>query len=415
MTTLTVTPQELDNLLTTPPVALSSPKQGLSSPLLQLLASAGRELTSQFVTEQFYPQGHIVFQENNPGNSMHIIWSGRAVVVKGSFQSPTILGYRSAGDIIGEMALLEDQTRSASIVAVEDMRTLQIQRQDFEKLLTTAPSLCLKILKTLSARLRVSDDARKLSARSETSLIKQLSGLQVEKQKLLELEQLREDTIHLIVHDLRHPISSLMGAVKILEMVLPEEVLEANQQILEIAGLNCDQLQLMVDSLLDLARMESGQSQLELSKVDLTNLIQENINKIHFFASMESITIQASMPQDLPLLTVDIEKIDRVLSNLLNNAIKYTPAGEQIMIDVKVEEDTISTSITDSGHGIPPDEQDRIFDRYVQLSDTETRAGGFGLGLAFCQLAVEAHGGKIWVESGENNKGSKFTFTLPLT
>ena len=410
-----LTPQELENLLTIrPTVTETAGNGGLGSPFLRLLATAGRELLSQLMTEQHYKPGQILFQEGEVGDTMYIIWSGRVAVVKGDWQAPAVLGYRGVGEFIGEMALLESQPRSASVVALENVRALQIRRDDFEKLLNTNPAMGLSILGTLSARLRAADDARKASMRLENQLTQQVSALQTEKQKLLELERLRQDTIDLIVHDLRHPISSIFGAIKILEMVLPEEVLRANQQLLNIANLNCDQLQIMVDSLLDVARMESGDEQLKLSSTNLQQVVMDTIKRVNIVADMENVTLQPIFPDDLPLINADEEKLGRVLVNLVNNAIKYSPSGSQVVITVKVQDDQVITKIIDNGPGIPPKDRKKIFDRFAQLSSGATRSSGFGLGLAFCQLAIEAHGGRIWVESGDEGVGSQFIFSLPL-
>jgi signal transduction histidine kinase len=409
-----LSPEELTNLLAAPSPAAKSADSGLSAPFLNQLATAGRELLSKLMTEQHYLPGQVIFKEGDLGDAMYIIWSGRAAVIKGDFQSPTILGYRGAGDIVGEMALLENQPRSASIVALEELRALRVIRKDLEAMLNSNPSLGLSILSTLSARLRAADDARKDSVRFESQLIKEVSTLKTEKQKMLELEQLRQDTIDLIVHDLRHPISSLFGAIKIMEMVLPEEVLQANQQLLNIANLNCQHLQLMVDSLLDAARIEAGEAQLKLSSTDLAKLISEAVTRASISADMENITIRPAVPETLPEIIMDAEKIDRVLSNLLNNAVKFTPVGGTVMITAEVQQDKLLVNVIDSGPGIPPEDRERIFDRFAQLSGNQPRMGGFGLGLAFCRLAIEAHGGRIWVESGDGGVGSQFKFVLPL-
>jgi signal transduction histidine kinase len=405
--------KDLDRLLNTSSSAIESSDSELGPSFLHLLATAGRQLLSKLLTEHHYEPGHIIFREGDIGDTMYIIWSGRVAIVKGGFQSPTVLGYRGVGEIIGEMALLEDQPRSASVVAMEDLRTLRIRREDFEEWLSQNPSMGLSILGTLSARLRASDDARKASSRAETHLVRQVTDLQSEKQQLLELERLRQDTIDLIVHDLRHPISSLFGAVKILEMVLPEEVLEANQQLLDIANANCDHLQLMVDSLLDVARMESGDAELRLTPTNLSQLINEAVNRTSVFIEMEGINVTTNIPADLPPITADKDKIYRVLSNLVNNAIKYTPNRGEITITSQLKDDFILTSVADTGPGIEPEDRERVFDRFAQLSGENARGSGFGLGLAFCRMTVEAHGGKIWIEAGDNDDGSRFNFTLP--
>ena len=414
MTPERLTRQDLDRLLSTNSSAIESPDSELGPSFLHLLATAGRQLLSKLLTEHHYEPGQIIFREGDIGDTMYIIWSGRVAIVKGSLQSPTVLGYRGVGEIIGEMALLEDQPRSASVIALEDLRTLRIRREDFEEWLSMNPTMGLSILGTLSARLRASDDARKASSRAETQLVRQVTDLQSEKQELLELERLRQETVDLIVHDLRHPISSLFGAVKILEMVLPEEVLEANQQLLDIANANCDHLQLMVDSLLDVARMESGTADLRLTHTNLAQLITESVDRTSVFIEMEGINVTTDLPPDLPQVLADKDRIFRVLSNLVNNAIKYTPTRGDIIITARQEDNFVVTSITDTGPGIDPEDRDRVFDRFAQLSGSSARSGGFGLGLAFCRITVEAHGGKIWVEPAENENGSCFVFTLPL-
>lgn len=412
MAAQTLTSPQLDHLQTAHPSVAEPPGVGLDSPFLHLLATAGRELLSKLMTELHFRQGEVVFKEGELGDAMYIIWSGRVAVVKGDLESATLLGHRGPGEIIGEMALLENQPRSASIVALEDSRLLSIRRDDFETLLTSNPAVGMSILGTLSARLRAADAARDATVHTKDRLIKQVSELQTEKQQLLELQQLRQDTIDLIVHDLRHPISSLLGVVKILEMVLPEEVLQANREILNIANLNCEHMQLMVDSLLDIARMEAGEAQLRLDAVNLQHLIQEVIDKTTIFKEMQNIAIHFSIPAGLPTIVADGEKINRVMANLLNNAIKYTPRGGQIMVAAKSQNGHVQVSVTDTGPGVPPNERERIFDRFAQISGEFLRTG-FGLGLAFCRLTVEAHGGQIWVESGNNDIGSRFVFTLP--
>jgi CRP-like cAMP-binding protein len=197
--------------------------------------------------------GELVFAEGEPGNAMFIIRSGRVVVLKGSLDAPTVLGYRSAGEIIGEMALLENEPRSASVVALEPVRVLSITRSNFEQLIGQNPALGLSILSTLSARLRAADDARKSSSTVENTLSSQVSRLQDEKQQLMELERLRQDTIDLIVHDLRHPISSLFGAIKIDGNVLQKKYsLKINS--LDLPTPTANHLQLMVVSMLDIAK-----------------------------------------------------------------------------------------------------------------------------------------------------------------
>ena len=414
----TLSPQEFERVLNAPsPRTEVAFDGGLGSPFLRLLATAGREQLSRLITEKTYAPGDIIFKEDEIGLAMYIIWSGRVAVVKGGLESPTVLGYRGVGEIIGEMGLLENRPRSATVVALEEVRALSLTRQDFETLLSENPSVGLSILSTLSARLRAADDARKASSRSETQLTRRVSQLQTEKQQLLELERLRQDTIDLIVHDLRHPISSIFGAIKILEMVLPEEVLQDNAQLISIANSNCDHLQVMVESLLDIATMEAGDDDLNRQSIQIEHLVTEAVDQTQAVTDMENITAVTKIPEDLPPVLVDEEKLHRILSNLVNNAIKFTPSGGEISVVVEPVDDMVQISVSDTGPGIPVEDRERIFDRFAQLDGNGPRIGGFGLGLTFCKMAVEAHGGQIWIEDGKGGEngdpGSTFAFTLP--
>jgi len=409
----TLTPQELDQLVDNQPISTELSAGGLDSPFLRQLATAGRDILDELMIEQHVGQGEVVFHEGEMGNAMYIIWSGRAAVIKGELESPIVLGYRGPGEIIGEMALLENRARSASVVALEDMRLLSIRRDDFEKLIQTNPSVGMGILGTLSARLRAADNARNAGWQAEDRLSKRISELQTEKQALLELQQLRQETTDLIVHDLRHPISSLFGIIKLLEMVLPQDVLETNQSLLRLGNSTIEHMQLLVDSLLDIARMESGEVQLELESLDLKEIIEKATNR-PVLPIRDNVTLETAMPASLPLVMADREKLERIMANLVGNAIKYTPGGGQIKVAAGVQNNRVQISITDTGPGIPPEDRERIFERFARIKENTSSRKGFGLGLAFCRLAVEAHDGRIWVEDGDGGVGSRFVFTLPV-
>jgi CRP-like cAMP-binding protein len=161
METQTLRPEQVQRLL----AAQKGPGEahpGLDSPLLRLLGSLSRAQRAQLLSElHFAPGEHIVF-EGDPGEALYLIWSGRVAVYVGDIENPTVLGFREAGEIFGEMALLENQPRSASVVALTDLRLLKISRENFYNLLKSDPKMGMSIMEVLSARLRVSDQARKL-------------------------------------------------------------------------------------------------------------------------------------------------------------------------------------------------------------------------------------------------------------
>jgi signal transduction histidine kinase len=383
--------------------------------LLQLLASIERSQLDQLMSEHYYQPGTIICREGDEGNAMYLIWSGRVAVVKGDFESPTILGYRGPGEIIGEMALLESRPRSATNVALDDVRLLRIDRALFQEWVSSTPAIGMSIMAMLSARLRASDTARRVDSQVGRQLVRQVNRLQSEKEQLLELQSVRQETSDLIVHDLRNPLGVIAGVLNMLEMVLPQEALKDNRQLLDLATAACGRMQRLVDSLLDVAKLDTGEMQLQLVTVALPPLLEDAGKRQHLSMTMRNITLHFDIEDDLPPVTVDVDMLDRVLGNLLDNALKYTPDKGWISIGAHRDSKNILVSVTDTGPGIPPDERERIFERFAQVADgPQPVRRGFGLGLTFCRLAVEAHGGQIWIEPGPDNKGSRFVFTLPV-
>ncbi len=408
-----LTPQELDHLRAAYATS-AEPTAKLNSPVLSLLAAINRELRTQWLVEQQYVPGEIIFKEGDVGDAMYVIRAGQVVVFKGNPTSPIVLGYRGVGEIVGEMALLEDRPRSATVVATEEVGLLKISRKDFQKWLGRNPSLRGNLLKALSARLRAADQIRSDTLLTTESLSRQISNLKTEKQQLLELQRLRQESTELIVHDLRNPLSLVTGVIHMLEMVLPEGILQANQEILELVLINCERMNRLVDALLDIARLESGAPELFLTEVNLPQLVNVVVKRMATLIDSSSISLQLFIPAGLPAVVVDEEKIDRVLANLIDNAVKFTPKGGEITVAAEKQDQHVLVSVANTGPTIPRHDRERIFDRFAQLSETSHQRRGSGLGLAFCRLAIEAHGGHIWVEPGEGDEGNRFVFSLPL-
>ncbi len=407
--------QELDRLLGNRPALLKTSRVMSDWSLLKLLASTDREALTQLMTEQHHVKGEIVFREGDTGDATYIIRAGWVAVVKGDFKLPTVIAYRGVGEMIGEMALLENRPRSASVVALEELRLLRISRENFEKLLSKSPTIDVSLLRMLSSRLRSANDVRTTVSLTEKRLTKQVSKLQTEKQELLELQRLRQETIDLIIHDLRNPLSLISGAINVLELTLPEDILKANQEVFELANGNCEHMKRLVDSLLDVAQIEADEAQLLLTETNLPDLLKKTIDRMTAFMKRDNVSIRANIPADLPTVVIDEEKIDRVVANLIDNAIKYTPHDGLVTIEAELQEKQVLVSVTNTGPTILPEDRERIFERFTQAPRGKPKTRGFGLGLAFCRLAVEAHGGRIWVEPGEGGCGNRFTFSLPLS
>jgi signal transduction histidine kinase len=386
--------------------------QTLDSGTFQALASGGLNLSRS--APVICPPGQVICQEGESGDAMFLIRSGHAAIVKGGFEAPVVLACRGAGEFIGEMALLENLPRSASVVALDEVYLYHVTRDDFQRMLASSTKLDVGMLRKLSSRLRAADDMITTTTHARRSLSSQVDELAAENQQLMELQRLREETTDLVVHDLRNPLHSIMGAVGMLQMILPPAMLQDNRDLFDLVNNNCGRMQRLVDSLLDISRMESGETELALEPTNLAQLIQAAVSRVSPTLQTRGIASNVYMPAHLPPVEIDLDMIDRVIINLLDNAIKFTPGGGQISVAAEPRADHVAVSITDTGCGIPPEQRPHIFERFARGAYDSSRPRGFGLGLTFCKLAVEAHGGQIEVDDGEGGVGCKFIFTLPL-
>ena len=233
-----LTAEQLERLRRAQPESINPTATASDSSFMRILASLEREVLDHLMVEQFYDPGEIVIHEGSPGDAMYLIWSGRLAVLKGDFDAPDVLLYREPGEVIGEMALLEDKARSASVVAIDESRLLRIGRTAFQELLRQKPEISINIMSYLSARLRAAHDLSSVNVQVGRELSYQVSELELENRHLQELQQVRQETSDLIIHDLRAPLGSLHGAIQMLAVTLSAEAVEANRELLNIVDVS---------------------------------------------------------------------------------------------------------------------------------------------------------------------------------
>ena len=226
--------------------------------------------------------------------------------------------------------------------------------------------------------------------------------------QLRRLEKLRDDLTHMVVHDLRNPLSVIFGLLDILDQDAGA-LSHGAKTFLPLARLCAGEMLSMIGSLLDVSKMGAGEMKLQSVPCDLSALTRAVLATTQPQSAHRTVTLEASDAP--PAVTADAGLIRRVLQNLIGNALKHTPAGGDVRIVVTPRGGEVRVDITDHGPGIAPEYQQRIFEKFSQLEEGANNMGT-GLGLTFCKLAVEAHGGRIGVES-EVGRGSTFWFTLP--
>lgn len=214
----------------------------------------------------------------------------------------------------------------------------------------------------------------------------------------------------MIYHDLRSPLGNIVSSLEVLNGMVNDD--EATRSILKIAVSSTDRIQRLVNSLLDINRLESGQAIVSQQYVSPQTLIGTSVDDVKPSATGRHQTIETKIIEPLPNVWVDTDMMRRVLINLLENAIKFSKAETIIEIGAKKDGKSVEFWVQDTGPGVPPLESKRIFEKFARVKGKD-RPSGLGIGLAFCRIAVQAHGGNIWVES-EEGKGSKFIFILPV-
>ncbi len=228
-----------------------------------------------------------------------------------------------------------------------------------------------------------------------------------------ELEQSRHHLTEMIVHDLRGPLTAILSGLTLLKTHIDEgSGSPVVGQALTISERSVQQMLGLVDSLLTMSKLEGGSMKLHLERTDPVLIVRE-IAEIYIAEANKAGIIMQMNLEPVPDVELDREKFARVIGNLIDNALKFTPAGGQINLGLRQLPGHFEFQITDSGPGVPMEYRDRIFDRYAQVPGVSGRRRGTGIGLAFCKLTVEAHGGRIWVDDHQNG-GSAFILRIPL-
>ncbi len=242
-------------------------------------------------------------------------------------------------------------------------------------------------------------------------------------QELRKIDSMKSEFVSVASHELRTPLAAIKNAVQLILSGKTGEINAHQEKFLSMAERNINRLTNILNDLLNLSRIESGKIELKFENTALGEIIEIAASSLRPHADVKSIQIEVEIPESLPTIYGDQEKIEQILTNLIGNAIKFTPNGGKILISAKPlfqgqrggYGDMVAVSVKDSGIGIPAEHLEALFEKFHQVEGSLQRSvNGTGLGLAITKGLVEAHQGKILVES-EVEKGSTFTFTLPVS
>ncbi|RJR28877.1 MAG: hybrid sensor histidine kinase/response regulator [Desulfobacteraceae bacterium] len=234
--------------------------------------------------------------------------------------------------------------------------------------------------------------------------------------KLRELEKAKEGLTHMVIHDLSTPLMAISSIVQL--VLMDKGAFSAKQvQFLQTSLDQCQDLNRQIQSLLDIHRMEEAGLKLQREPAEMADIVKEILSQFSSRAFLKGISLTFELVGQIPAVSLDQNLIGRVVSNLLSNALRYTPTGGSIQgsVDFKSEQRLLRITIRDTGPGLDPEYHERVFDKFEQVSMKKAGVivGMSGVGLTFCKMAVDAHGGRIWVESEGKGKGCVFNVEIP--
>jgi len=343
-------------------------------------------------------QGHDVQTAGSGFDAMRILGEAAFDLVLLDIMMPEMDGY----EVLGRMKA-DERLQHVPVIMISALNELQSVVRCIE---AGAEDYLTKPFNPTLLKARIGACLEKKRGRDRESAL--FEQLQNNYERLQELERQRDDMRNMIVHDLRTPLTALIVGIEMLET---DGTLSGTQQEITAIAAGGGRILLgMINDLLDVEKLESGSAQLQYDEVTAASLVADAVAQVAFLAEESRTILVTEMSGDLLPFSGDEKKLSRTLVNLIGNAIKFTGAGTVTISARQDDPKTIRFAVRDTGQGIPAESFGRIFEKFGQL---DSRRVGTGLGLAFCKLAVEAHGGRIAVES-TIGAGSTFSFTIPV-
>jgi signal transduction histidine kinase len=306
-------------------------------------------------------------------------------------------------DTIGRL-VAEDEARAARL-------DVSARGADRLAVVTSAGAGLLAVVLLFGAMLTINRDISKRE-QAEAALRESEARLAIQYQRLNELERLRDSLVHMLVHDLRSPLTAIRAYLELIRLQAEKGVSADLSESIDQADAAAAGMTEMVSDLIDVSRFEAGVMPLTRAEVDLTELTAEAMALVG--VGLHRVPVTFEPPLQPMRVVCDPGLVRRVIANLVANAIKFTPENGQVRIHLSTDQNGVQVSVSDTGYGIAAEHQDKIFEKFGQVEASRQGAKrSSGLGLTFCKLAVEAHGGEIGVDS-KVGKGSTFWFTLPV-
>ncbi len=367
-----------------------------------------------------YPPEHTLCHEGAYEEVFYIIADGIATISKNisEHDGERILRIASKGDLVGEMALIQNVPRSATVRTLTNCTVLEMDKKNFEIMLSRSPSMAINIIRTTLDRIRENDQIA-------------IQDLQNTNKVLHHLDRNKLEFIQVAAHELRTPLTVLKGYVNVLNSFPEIKTNPVIHEVMEGIIKGADRMHEVVNTMLDVTRIDSETLKLRATPVLLKRVISDTVHELAKAAIERNIEITIAEEAETPNINADPALIQKALYHLIVNAIKYTPDGGKVIVrsyPITMEKNIpgVEIRVQDSGIGLNAEHHELIFEKFYQVGDvsihssgkTSFKGGGPGLGLSIVRGVARAHGGKVWVESSGHDEvklpGSTFYLQLPI-
>lgn len=352
---------------------------------------------------QSYPPGVVLCKEDAIEDAFYILLEGRVEITKViNDVEMRLLKHLEPGEFFGEMGLIHNAPRAATVTTTIPTTVLRIHKKAFDSLLKNSSSVSLAMVKEVSRRLRENDEMAIEDLRLKAG------ELAAAYQRLAQEEFTRREFLTTIAHELRTPLTAASGFLEIARRSTLEE--ETMHMALDTVERNVQQIISLVNDILFLQEVELVLP--EMHPTDMGEVVISAMDATKQQAERSNIQMHLNIAPDLPMVPGHFKSLERAVTMLLDNAIKFSPAGSDVRITIEGDEYHVKVGISDQGVGIPENALPYIFDRFFHVEEIgDELFGGLGLGLSITKQVIEQHGGKIEVESVAG-KGSAFTLSL---
>jgi signal transduction histidine kinase len=353
-----------------------------------------------------YPPDTIICQEGAMESTLYVILDGWVEISKHlEGAAPRVLHHQGPGNFFGEMALIQDQPRAATVRALQQCTLLELTKQEFNDLLDRNPAVAFVVMRKLTSRLRDSDQMAIIDLRQKNLELAQAYD------RLAEEERMRSEFLTTISNELRTPLTTVQGYLHLIRSGAIQ--LDKMTEMIPTLAHNVDKIVNLVNNILLLQEMDLITAKFE--PVMVGQVVAEAVSNVNLRAAEQNLSVKIDIAPNLPLVNGDAEGLGQAVAALLDNAIKFSPEGGEIHVTVTRQDHSLQIEIDDPGLGIPETQPDLLFEPFHRTESVDTYLfGGVGLGLPIAKQMVELHGGSIHAERRPQG-GSRFTVALPIS